>query len=189
MAKLQYPNIINTSEKYTALAELGNKLDLSEKRQIMTNLVELLDDKWIEILAEKWSVTGYDGLFVAENDGSKRQLVRNAVKLHRYKGTPWAIRDVLRQLGFGEVEIDEGLKVRNYESHRIVASIPQDERWAAYAIRLNQPITNEQSVEIRKVLLNFAPARCVLAVLDYKSTPIRYNNKVTYNGVYNHGAA
>ncbi len=108
-------------------------------------------------LAEKWSVTGYDGLFVAESESSKRQLVRNAVKLHRYKGTPWAIRDVLRQLGFGEIEIDEGLKARNYDSHQEVTRIPQDERWAAYAIRLNQPITNEQSAEIRKVLLNFAP--------------------------------
>lgn len=110
MAKLQYPSIIESSEKYTALADLGNKLNLTEKRQIMTSLVELLDDKWIELLAEKWSITGYDGLFVAENNESKRQLVRNAVKLHRYKGTPWAIRDVLRQLGFGEIEIDEGLK-------------------------------------------------------------------------------
>ncbi|POY46208.1 phage tail protein [Avibacterium paragallinarum] len=189
MAKLQYPSIIESSEKYTALADLGNKLNLTEKRQIMTSLVELLDDKWIELLAEKWSVTGYDGLFVAENNESKRQLVRNAVKLHRYKGTPWAIRDVLRQLGFGEIEIDEGLKARNYESHQGVAAIPQDERWAAYAIRLNQPITNEQSAEIRKILLSFAPARCVLAVLDYKAAPIRYNNKATYNGAYNHGSA
>lgn len=189
MAKLQYPSIIKTSEKYTALAELGKKLDLQAKRQIMTSLVELLDDKWIELLAEKWSVTGYDGLFVAESESSKRQLVRNAVKLHRYRGTPWAIRDVLRQLGFGEIEIDEGLKARNYDSHQEVTRIPQDERWAAYAIRLNQPITNEQSAEIRKVLLNFAPARCILAVLDYKATPIRYNNKATYNGAYNHGSA
>lgn len=70
-----------------------------------------------------------------------------------------------------------------------MAAIPQDERWAAYAIRLNQPITNEQSAEIRKVLLSFAPARCVLAVLDYKAAPIRYNNKATYNGAYNHGSA
>lgn len=189
MAKLQYPSMIECSEKYTALAELGNQLDLSAKRQIMTSLVELLDDKWIELLAEKWSVTDYDGLFVADNHQSKRQLIRNAVKLHRYKGTPWAIRDVLRQLGFGEIELDEGLKARNYKSHQGVAAIPEDERWACYAIRFNQPITNEQSSEIRKVLLNFAPARCVLAVLDYKATPIRYNNKATYNGAYNHGSA
>ncbi|TRC69619.1 phage tail protein, partial [Mannheimia haemolytica] len=42
---------------------------------------------------------------------------------------------------------------------------------------------------IRKVLRNFAPARCSLAVLDYKADPIRYNNKATYNGTYNHGSS
>ncbi|EGP02780.1 phage tail protein, partial [Pasteurella multocida subsp. gallicida str. Anand1_poultry] len=27
-----------------------------------------------------------------------------SVELHRHKGTPWSVREVIRQLGFGEVE-------------------------------------------------------------------------------------
>ncbi|PQK21713.1 phage tail protein, partial [Escherichia coli] len=111
----------------------------------------------------------------------------NAIELHRRKGTPKAIRDVLRSLGFGEIEIDEGLKDRIYENSKVV-NIPADERWAHYAIRLREPVTNDQAVNIRKVLRNFAPARCLLAVLDYKSVPIRYNSKARYNGKYNHGS-
>ena len=88
----------------------------------MTTLVELLDDAFIPLLAEKWSVTGYDGEFLAESDGSKRELIKAAIELHRYKGTPWAIREVLRRLGFGEVEIDEGLKARTYD-HKLVQSV------------------------------------------------------------------
>ena len=117
------------------------------------------------------------------NDHSKRSLIKAAIELHRYKGTPWSIREVLRRLGFGEIEIDEGLKARTYE-HKFVQTIPLSDKWAYYAIRLNQPITNDQAQQLRKILRNFAPARCTLAVLDYKSVPLRYNNKASYNGSY-----
>lgn len=187
MAKLTYADIIEQEVKYKALADLSLPLSHLDTSKIMTTLVELLDDAFIPLLAEKWSVTGYDGEFLAESDGSKRGLIKAAIELHRYKGTPWAIREVLRRLGFGEVEIDEGLKARTYD-HKLVQSIPLSDKWAYYAIRLNQPITNEQGQHLRKILRNFAPARCTLAVLDYKSVSVRYNNKIRYNGNYNHGS-
>lgn len=188
MAELQYADIIVSDPKFKALADLSlraNNLDLS---QIMTTLVDLNGDEHIPLLAEKWSVTGADGLIVADNQHSKRALIQSAVELHRHKGTPWALREVLRKLGFGEIVIDEGLKARVYE-HSVVANIQPQYRWAYYAIRLSRPITNEQAANIRKVLRNFAPARCMLAVLDYKAAPIRYNNKARYNGDYNHGSS
>lgn len=188
MANLQYADIIIRDPKYTALADLSKRLDALDTAQIMTTLVDLLGDEFMSLLAEKWSVTGYDGLLMADSAESKRALIKSAVELHRRKGTPWAIRAVLRKLGLGEIEIDEGLKAREYES-TYVTTIPEDERWAYYAIKLNEPITNEQSRSIRKVLRNFAPARCLLAVLDYKAAPIRYNNKAIYNGAYNHGSS
>lgn len=188
MANLQYVDIIVRDPKYKALADLNKRLNLLDTSQIMTTLVDLLGDECIPLLAEKWSATGYDGLLLADSEKSKRALIKGAIELHRLKGTPWSIREVLRRLGLGEIEIDEGLKSRLYENTTVTA-IPQNERWAYYAIRLSNPITNEQARNIRKVLRNFAPARCSLAVLDYKAAPIRYNNKATYNGTYNHGSS
>lgn len=189
MAKLQYPDIIARDLKYKTLADLALRYKKQDLSQIMATLVDLLDDQFIELLAEKWSATGDDGLFFAGSNQSKRGLIKKSIELHRHKGTPWAIREVLRQLGFGEIEIDEGLKARDYSANTLVARIPNQERWAHYAIRLNDPITNDQALQVRKILRRFAPARCVLAVLDYKAVPIRYNNKVRYDGSYNHGSA
>jgi len=187
MAKLQYPSIIEISPKLTALADLGKQLNRLDKSQIMTSFVDLVPTEFLELLAEKWSVTGYDGWLLAESIDAKRKLIKRAVELHRYKGTPWSIREVFRRLGFGEIDIDEGLKARTYE-HKFVQTIPLSDKWAYYAIRLNQPITNDQAQQLRKILRIFAPARCTLAVLDYKSVPLRYNNKARYNGSYNHGS-
>ncbi|MFD1805555.1 phage tail protein [Pasteurella oralis] len=189
MAKLQYPDIIEKDAKYKALAELGKKLPHFKLSPIMTTLVELLDDRFIEVLAEKWSATGYDGLFLAHTQESKKGLIKKSVELHRHKGTAWSVREVIRQLGFGEVEIDEGLKNRDYSANTFVNQIPQDERWAYYGIQLSKPVTNEQALEIHKILRNFTPARCLLGVLDYKAAPILYNNQARYNGQYNHGSA
>ncbi|WP_230589161.1 hypothetical protein [Gallibacterium anatis] len=58
MAKLQYPSIIESSEKYTALADLGKRLNRLNKSQIMTSFVDLVPSEFLEPLAEKWSVTG-----------------------------------------------------------------------------------------------------------------------------------
>ncbi len=187
MANLTYADVIEREAKYKTLADLSLSMNKLDNSKVMTTLVELIDDDFISLLEEKWSVTGYDGSFLAESDRSKRGLIKVAVELHRYKGTPWSIREVLRRLGFGEIEIDEGLKARTYE-HKFVQTIPLSDKWAYYAIRLNQPITNDQAQQLRKILRNFAPARCTLAVMDYKSVPLRYNNKFRYNGSYNHGS-
>ncbi|MFK5194250.1 phage tail protein, partial [Glaesserella parasuis] len=64
MAKLVYPDIIVNDPKYVALANLSNQLDHLNHAQIMTTIVELLGDEFIPLLAEKWSVTGYDGEFI-----------------------------------------------------------------------------------------------------------------------------
>lgn len=188
MANLQYPVIIAASDKFVALCELGKRLNRPEKQQVMTTLVDLLPDEVMPLLAEKWSATGYDGMFIAENAQLKSALIGNAMQLHRHKGTPFVIREVFRKLGFGEIEIDEGLILRDYSSNRSVAAIPTNEKWAYYGIRLNQPITRDQAEELKKVLRNYAPARCKLGVFDYKAAPLRYNHKATYNGAYNHGS-
>ncbi len=39
----------------------------------------------------------------------QRELIKSAIELHRYKGTPWSIKEALRRIGFGGAEILEGV--------------------------------------------------------------------------------
>ncbi|WP_041639434.1 phage tail protein [[Mannheimia] succiniciproducens] len=192
MAKLQYPAIIETDKKFTALADLGKRLNSLDKSQIMTSFTYLVPTAFLELLAEKWSVTGYDGWLLAESEDAKRKLIKRAVELHRYKGTPWAIREIIRQLGFGEVEFLEGLfdKRRDGSFVRDGAYFHGDRsKWAHYRVILKTAITNEQAALLRKTLRVFAPARCVLASLDYRTVALQHNGKATRNGQYNRGTA
>ena len=108
MAKLAYADIIERDQRYRALAELGLRLDLATLPQLMPRLVELVAPEHLPLLAESRSILGEDGYWLAESDAKRRSLIKGAYELHRYKGTPWAVREIVRRLGFGEIEIIEG---------------------------------------------------------------------------------
>jgi P2-related tail formation protein len=39
----------------------------------------------------------------------QRELIKSAIELHRFKGTPWSIKEALRRIGFGGAQILEGV--------------------------------------------------------------------------------
>ena len=190
--KLTYAEIIERDQRYHILADLGLRLDLLDTPKLMPRLVELVAPEHLELLAESRSILNEDGYWLAESNQARRRLIRGAYELHRYKGTPWAIREIVRRLGFGEVQILEGLGNKFHDG-----TITRDgtyahghrDRWAHYRIIMNHPITNDQAFLLRKTLTAFAPVRCVLAVLDYQVDPLLHNGKATRNGQFNRGTA
>jgi phage tail protein, P2 protein I family len=143
-------------------------------------------------LGETFNLMGYNGWDLAESDDARRQLIKGAVELHRHKGTVGSIRNVIRRLGLGEVEIVQNISVLNYDGVRTYNGYMvygADEMRAVYRVILNQPITNDMAQTLKKILAEFAPVRCHLASLEYQDVPIRYNAVANYDGSYNYGSA
>lgn len=192
MAKLIYPDVIRKDVKFTALADLASRLDSLDKSQIMTSIIELVDDKYIELLAEKWSVTGYDGYLLEDSIKSKRSLISAAVELHKYKGTPWAVKQICKKLGLGDVEIIEQLAKQFHEgviTRNGIYFHGDDNCWAQYRILLNDVITYAEAKVARQTIERFAPARSELIALDFRKYAFLHNNTLTRNGTYSRGAA
>lgn len=113
MAKLKYALIIAQDPRFTRLANLSlgyRKLALTK---LMPRLLEQVDDNHLELLAESRSMIGADGYWLAKDNKTRRQLIKDAVFLHRRKGTPWAVREICRRLGFGEIKLIEGLAAKS----------------------------------------------------------------------------
>lgn len=192
MARLTYAEMIERDQRYKILANLGLRLELLDTPKLMPRLVELVAPEHLELLAESRSILNEDGYWLAESDQARRRLIRGAYELHRYKGTPWAIREIIRRLGFGETTIIErmGNKQHSGQIKRDgVYVYGHHDRWAYYRIIMNAPITNEQAALLRKTLRAFAPARCVLAALDFQAAPLRHNGRAERNGNFNRGTA
>ncbi|STZ76116.1 phage tail protein [Bergeriella denitrificans] len=192
MAELSYADIIERDQRYRMLANLGLRLDLADTPKLMPRLVHLVAPEHLDLLAESRSILGADGYWLAESDQARRRLIKGAYELHRYKGTPWAIREIVRRLGFGEVELIEGMGNKRHDGE-----ITRDgryarghsDRWAHYRVIMAAPITNEQAALLRHTLRAFAPARCVLAALDYQASAVRHNGRITRDGRFNRGTA
>ena len=192
MAKLSYADIIERDQRYKILADLGLRYHSVETSVLMPRLVELVVPEHLNLLAESRSILGVDGYWLAESDQMRRRLIKGAYELHRYKGTPWAIREIVRRLGFGEITLIEGMGNKTHNG-----GISRDgryahghsDRWAHYRIILKIPITNDQAALLRKTLKYFAPARCVLAALDYQAVALRHNGQAFRDGRFNRGTA
>lgn len=71
---------------------------------------ESADEVRIEAVAEFLGLNGPEFRGV---DGTPIELLMQGVLLRRRRGTPWALREVLRRLNYGEVELVEQTNVRH----------------------------------------------------------------------------
>jgi len=193
MADQQLPPALAGDERFALLCELLNEsLEGVDSNAMLVYLVDLLKPQLLPYLADQFSLLDEAAWALAESADAKRDLIKNSAQLHRYKGTPWAIREVIRLLGFGEVVIQEGLnnQVRDGTISRDGNHVHGDpSAWPLYRVFLERVITNDQAALLRRLLLSVAPARCRLVSLDYSSVAIRHNGFARRDGQYNHGSS
>ena len=188
---LQLPPPLEGDISLRTLGRLAGRLDNIDLSVLMVFLVDIVDSSALPWLGEQFSLSG-DGWELAESDDVRRMLIKAAIELHRYKGTPWSIREVIRRFGFGEVDLIEGTGRLSYDGNRSYNGLfvhGDAAAWAVYRVILKQPITNDQAAMLRQTLAAFAPARCHLASLEYQSVAIRYKNTAIHDGSYNHGSS
>lgn len=194
MGDLELPPVLASDERFAMLLELLQ--DEFAKINVKAMAVYLVDQVMVSmlpVLADQFSLLDEAAWHLAESEEARRDLVKNAIHLHRAKGTPWSIHEVFRLLGFGRVRIQEGLAgiSHNGVARRDGHYVHGDSRtWPIYrVILLERAITNDQAALLRRLLLSIAPARCRLASLEYREVPVRHNGFAKRDGQYNHGSS
>lgn len=74
---------------------------------VLVYLIDTTSAEALPYLAEQFGVLGYGGFILAEDEAQQRALLKQALRLQKQKGTPWAIKQALLALDFGEPEIVE----------------------------------------------------------------------------------
>jgi len=115
------------------------------ERLLVYNIDHVVSEA-LTALAEQFDVLGYKGIRLAKTEDDKRQIIKRAIELHKYKGTPWAVREAMKSVGFEDVEINEGVS-----GH-----------WANFSITLltaGVGITDSSIAELRKMIEEYKPQR------------------------------
>lgn len=180
-----------SDERFAILCELAEEIfDELELETILVYLINMVNSSVFPFLAEQFSLLG-DGWELVESDEGKRELIKGAIELHRYKGTPWAVREVIRRFGFGEVEIIENIYDWTLDGSVLLDGshvLGDESAWAKYRIILKEAITNDQAEKLRKAITAFAPARSYLESMDYQEAAFRLDGTKYLNGQYNLGS-
>lgn len=127
-------------ERTRALVRLiGRQGDLDLTKLLIYRVDELQDDA-LHLLGWQFHVMGAEGWDLAGTPEERRALIKRAIELHRYTGTPWAIREAVKSLGYADAEIIEGLPVTLYDgerNHSGAESYGGGVRWAMFRVLLD----------------------------------------------------
>lgn len=100
----------------------------------------------------------------------QRELLKRAIPLHRFRGTPSAIKSALKTLGWGNISIAEG--ETSWNGNRF----PAEQQWAVFRVRINlgeRDQVRSEDPQIAIEAINFLkPARAWLDSLWFAVPPI-----------------
>ena len=108
---------------------------------IYPRIDEIEDERLLDLLGWQFHIEGYEE---AKSIEEKRNLIKNAIELHRHKGTPYAIKKVFQSLNL-DATLQEWFNYTAdpYKFKVLVKSVIQDE--ATY-IRLTKLINEYKNV-------------------------------------------
>lgn len=149
-------------------------------------------------LADQFNVLGKRGWLLCETEAQQRELVKAAIELHRYSGTPYAIRRAFTAVGFGDSEIEEnppwhydGLLKYGDPAPEIYSG----RVWGGFYVFLDlgkRSATQQQVALIRELALEWKNVRSHLLGIGFRRTLLPYSGLPTrfYDGatVFNTGS-
>ncbi|KKP40318.1 MAG: hypothetical protein UR30_C0005G0099 [Candidatus Peregrinibacteria bacterium GW2011_GWC2_33_13] len=85
-------------ESSLAFNELFERLGTLNLTPMLIYLIDNVEASALPHLAEQFHILGNEGWLFAVSDEEKRALIKNAVQIHKYKGTKYALEKVLEVL-------------------------------------------------------------------------------------------
>jgi phage tail P2-like protein len=159
---------ISDNELARAFSELvAERWDNFDVSPFMAYLVDTCAANALPYLAEQFDIDGLQGLAMAGTEKQQRDLIKRSIALHKFIGTPWAIREACRTIGFPVIILEEG-----------VTAIPggpvSSEDWARFRVLIeadmSRHITAELSRKLRLFIEIYKNERSHLVELGYYQT-------------------
>lgn len=141
------PPILAQDPTFGPLAKLTERLTGLDMTRLLIYLVDLVEDDALPYLGEQFHIMGGEGWDFAADDAARRALIKSAIELHRYKGTPWAIKQALTKLGLERFTLVEH---------------PEEAHWAEFDVDItvvDRPLTESIYPQITQLIDTYKPAR------------------------------
>lgn len=176
------------------------RFDELQMDRLLVYLIDTVDESALPQLASQFDVLGFKGYELAHTDAERREVIKRAIELHRYKGTIWAIKEALKTIGYPTATITE-----HVSGH-----------WARFKVTVNignNPVSVQTIADLVKMISEYKNTRSWLdeialeltlddiaemidesieneAIIDddgfYMGGDFKYNGEFLYDGTKNY---
>lgn len=80
-----------------------------EIEALLVYLVDTCDAKLLPFLGAQFGVMGLRGWALTTTEAQRRALIKNAITLRKYEGTPFAVKEAIKSVGYYNAIIEEGV--------------------------------------------------------------------------------
>lgn len=172
------------TERFFILEQLLERLNGLSKHAIIM-ITDSVPATALPFFSDHFSLFD-DGWAFAVSETEQRELIKEAIEIHRHKGTPWAIKRVLKLLGFGDCELIERAGFLEHNStirHDGTHRYGYGGDWTHYQLITPTLMSIADAERIRTLLIDVAPLRCKLTSIKI---PITHNSAIRHDGTYNY---
>lgn len=75
--------------------------------RLLVYIIDTVEPSALPWLAKQFDVLGYKGMRLATTEAQQRAVIKNAIQIKRYSGTPWAVKQALRSIGYPDAILTE----------------------------------------------------------------------------------
>ena len=175
------PPIVKDRRGTAFAAALDKSLELDPWQACPLKLAHASDEV-LWHLARQFDVAGplYQAMTTR---AQKERLVEMALRLQRKRGTPWAVEEVMRLLGYTDAWVLDRVRILLYDGEAIHDGTynfdAYFEQWADYKIRLfidenSRAFTDYDREQAEMLAADWAPLRCRLIGWEVRHVAVTY---------------
>ncbi len=153
---------------------------------VLIYLIDTVDVDALPSLAAQFDVLGYKGYGLAQTEQDKRNVIKKAIELHRYKGTPWSIKEALKAIGYYGATLEERLVEQRYYDgtfNHNGSQVYGPGHWADFRITIDlgntAGVTAQTASDAVKLILEYKNARSRLRDVSYMANITEYVTGIT----------
>lgn len=152
------------------------RFDALEVDALLVYLIDTVSEDALYYLAEQFDVLGFKGWALTTTVAERRALIKRAIELEKFKGTPYAVKEAMRTIGFDNVVIEERLSESflYYDGEAIYDGTwtHGSGHWAMFRVILDIAsfggVLDQARLNLAIELINeYKPVRCWLVEVNY----------------------
>lgn len=158
---------------------IKQRFDALDKDALFVYLIDIVKSPALIFLADQFDVLGFKGWALANTDADRRNLIKNAIRLHKKKGTPFAIKQAISSsiagVDYQDITILEHINLVGIFYDGIYTYNGSQHfgpgHWATFRVTIDAtgmgPITADISYLIVQLILEYKNVRSWLVDLSY----------------------